>query len=408
MNLLSIGHSQSGGGLQTVFRINNEIKDEEINITTAFKSDEENEADIELKRVRDGKNIFIKIFNYFFISKNYHSIKRILKEGNIDLIHLHSASGLSLSLLLALRKYKGDTKLVYTSHGYGLVCPNYSCYNYSKNKLCTKCIYKKNEMRIVWNKCDRRGYVFSFIRFIDLKLRNIITKNNKIFDTVITPSHYLKKLLDDSKYNFNEVKVVSNPIETVNYSNNRKEDVISYVGRFSEEKNVDLLIQSFSDLVKIKGYENLKLQIIGEGREKNNYKKKIKELNLSNKVYISEKFLNKDELTKMIQPSKVMVLPTGSPETFGLVVLEGIKMKMIPVAYNIGGQAENIERVGIGELYTEMNSKYIKNAIMNALDTYAKSKEQLEKANIVIDDLFSVKEYNNKIKKIYFESLKVN
>ena len=131
-------------------------------------------------------------------------------------------------------------------------------------------------------------------------------------------------------------------------------------------------------------------------------------MNLSNKVYISEKFLNKDELTKMIQPSKVMVLPTGSPETFGLVVLEGIKMKMIPVAYNIGGQAENIERVGIGELYTEMNSKYIKNAIMNALDTYAKSKEQLEKANIVIDDLFSVKEYNNKIKKIYFESLKVN
>ncbi|MBK1407227.1 glycosyltransferase [Staphylococcus hominis] len=405
MNLLSIGHSQSGGGLQTVFRISNKICDKNINIITAFKSDEENKADIELKRIKDYNNIFFKIIGYFFIPKNYYSIKKVLIENEIDIIHLHSTSGLSLSLLFALRKYKKKSKLIFSSHGYGLVCPNYSCYNYSKKKLCTECVFKGKESRVIFKKCDKRGYAYSFLRYLDFRLQNFITKKNKIFDTIITPSNYLKSLLEESKYNFKDIQIISNPIESIRNDFKYKENIISYVGRFSKEKNVDLLIKSFYKLIHLDGYEDVRLQILGSGSEINNYKKIIKELNIENRVFISEKFLNKDELNNKLKHSKIMVLPTGSPETFGLVILEGIKYNMIPITYNIGAQYENIKKLNVGEIFTEMDSDNILKSLVQALNKYEKSQQKIKKANILIDKNFSVKEYHNKLKKLYMNIL---
>ncbi|MEB6197757.1 glycosyltransferase family 1 protein [Mammaliicoccus sciuri] len=408
MNILSIGHSQSGGGLQTVFRISNKIYDKDINIITAFKSDKENKADIELKRIKDYNNIFAKIVGYFFIGKNYHSIKEVLIKNDVDIIHLHSTTGLSLSLLFALRKYKKDSKLIFSSHGYGLVCPNYSCYNYSQNKICTECVFKGKESRVIFKKCDKRGYVYSFLRYLDFRLQNLVTKNNKMFDTVITPSNYLKSLLENSKHNFKDIQIISNPIESIGNNNIFKENIISYVGRFSKEKNVDLLIKSFSELIQIDGYENVKLQVLGSGSELNNYKKIIKELSIENRVFISDKFLNKEELENKLKHSKIMVLPTGSPETFGLVIFEGIKYNMIPVTYNIGAQFENIKKLNVGEIFTEMNSTNILKSLIQALEKYDYSHQRLQKANTLIDKKYSVEEYHNNLKKLYKNVLQVH
>ncbi|MDW3990619.1 glycosyltransferase [Staphylococcus saprophyticus] len=405
MNLLSIGHSEVGGGLQTVFRVNNSIKDEDINVITAFKSSKDNKPDIELRTLKDSKNIFSKIVSYFYIPSNYKNIKRILKNEQIDIVHIHSLSALSLSLLIALRIYKGKAKIIFSSHGYGLVCPNYSCYNYSKNSVCTKCIYKRKEARVVWNKCDKRGYIYSAIRFLDFSLRNVITNNNKMFDCIVTPSQYLKVLLEDSRFNFKKIEAVANPIENIEVSNQKKNDIISYVGRFSKEKNVDMLIKSFHELVRTSGYSHLKLQIIGEGNEKEHYNRLISKLNIKDNVYISDRFLNKKELKEKLNPSKILVLPTGSPETFGLVILEGIKFNMLPIAYNIGGQAENINKIGFGELYNKMSVDTLKDKIKLALSKYNDSTTKLEHANTIINNQFSVENYKNQMKRLYLNML---
>lgn len=256
MRVLSIAASETGGGKQTVFRISNRFNDKGLEIITAFHSEDESIPDINLKRIGDYRNFVKKVIAYFYISDNYQKIKEYLSNNEVDIIHLHGSVHLSLSLLYAIRKYKGKAKVIYTSHGYGLICPNYSCFNYSKGELCKKCAESAKEIRIIGNKCDKRGYLFSSIRYMDFLLRKKVTDNYKLYDYIVTPSEYLKDILIESRHSFNNVRVIANPIDIderhMDFHN--KKDVITFAGRFSTEKNVDLLIESFAELIKIKKY----------------------------------------------------------------------------------------------------------------------------------------------------------
>src|SRR5699024_2471061 len=159
------------------------------------------------------------------------------------------------------------------------------------------------------------------------------------------------------------------------------------------------------ELVRTSGYSHLKLQIIGEGNEKEHYSRLISKLNIKDNVYISDRFLNKKELKEKLNTSKILVLPTGSPETFGLVILAGIKFKMLTIAYNIGGQAENINKIGFGELYNKMSVDTLKDKIKLALSKYNDSTTKLEHANTIINNQFSVENYKNQMKRLYLNML---
>lgn len=405
IQVLSIAHSETGGGIQTVFRINNNINNDNVKIIKAFQSDKKNIADIDLKTIGSYKNPLKKFFAYFFIPSNYSNIKKILKEQEIDIIHLHGGISLSLGILFAIKKFKRNAKVVLSSHGYGLVCPNYSCFNYNTNSPCYDCVKYGGETRIIKNKCDRRGYLYSFLRYIDFVLRKKITNNYSLYDSIVTPSEFLEKLLLNSRHNFKHVKVVSNPIDmkekAITFS--LKKEVITYVGRFSKEKNIDLLIEAFA-LAK-KDNENLYLRILGDGKEKQNYINKVKELGLESSVYISEKFLNRDELGNLLLDSKVLVLPSVSPETFGLVLFEGLRYGLIPVSLNIGAQAENINKIGLGLLYAENEVDHLRRAILEVISNYSTLSMEIKEANRKIDDKFSIGAYQNNIIRVYYDAI---
>jgi glycosyltransferase involved in cell wall biosynthesis len=401
LNILSIGHSERGGGLQTVFRISNNINNPKIKIIKAFCSDELSTADINLKRVRDYKNPIKRIFSYFFIPNNYIGISNYLKNNKVDIIHIHG--NIDISVLLAVKKYKNDTKIVFTSHGYGLVCPTYSCYSYKQESICTECVSFGNEIRVIKNKCDKRGYLFSALRYIDFIIKKKLTNNYSLYDSIVTPSTYLQQLLLNSKHNFKNVNVVSNPIE-VNYfpvSSNSKNDIITFVGRFSKEKNVSHLIDAFSQLLKEQNFKNLKLNILGDGPEKGNYIKKIKEYGIEENVYISENLLSQKDLKKYLIESKALVLPTVSPETFGLVIFEGIRYGLIPICLKIGAQEENISKLKFGLLYENNEVDGLKNAIKEVLTNYKMLSKEISNVNLNIDQNFSVDEYHRKISSLY-------
>lgn len=211
--ILTIAHSEHGGGIQTVFRINNALTHERIRLYKGFEPDEYSKPDLSLKNSKSYKSSVKRLLANIFIPYNYFSIKKFLKANEIDIIHIHSTALLSISSLLAIRKHKGNAKVILTTHGYGLVCPNYSCFDYSKNKICHECVKNGNEFQVFLNKCDKRGRVFSLMRFFDFKLNKLISNNYKMYDKIITPSDYLKNLLLSSTHDFWDIQAISNPID---------------------------------------------------------------------------------------------------------------------------------------------------------------------------------------------------
>lgn len=402
--VLNIGHSQKGGGLQSVFRITNSIKFENLKNYSAYANfEDDSKPDIELKRLSEYKNSVTKLFAYFFIPKNYFSIKNFLKNNEIDVIHLHGSVGLSLGMLYAIKKYKKNSKVILSAHGYGLVCPVYSCYSSKDKIICTKCIRKGNESRVILNSCDRRGRIYSLIRYIDFRLHKLVSDDYKLYDKILTPSDYLKTQLETSRHQFANIQKLANPIqgEENNYSLKDKKNDIVFMGRFSEEKNVQKLIEAFKIVKDDKKYKDVELRILGEGKEKENYIELIRNLNLEQSISISETFLTYEELTDYLKKSKVLVLPTVSPETFGLTILEGIKYGLLPVTYDIGAQAENINKVGVGYLAKYNSVNNLAYNIKKAITDYESKTSDIKKANEVIENEFSVNVYHENLYKIY-------
>lgn len=125
--------------------------------------------------------------------------------------------------------------------------------------------------------------------------RKLILKlaSKKLFK-VICPSRELKKILtDENIFKDNQITVIKDShleIKKIHFLKKIKlEDdffddskILISIGRLTKQKDYPFLIKNFKKLSII--YSDIKLLIIGDGEEKNNFKNLINNLNLNHKV----------------------------------------------------------------------------------------------------------------------------
>ncbi len=110
------------------------------------------------------------------------------------------------------------------------------------------------------------------------------------------------------------------------------------VGRLSKEKGFDDLLRLFKKLTN--KHSNLKLNIVGDGLEKDNLLLLAKELKLGDKV-IFHGYQNKSYINDLLQESSVYVM-TSYTESFGLVLIEAMSYGIPCVAYDSAQGANEI------------------------------------------------------------------
>lgn len=132
-----------------------------------------------------------------------------------------------------------------------------------------------------------------------------------------------------------------------------------YVGRFSEEKNLEFLIRTFDEL------PHLNLHLVGYG-PLGDYLKKLAPKN----VFFLGKVDNKD-LHEYYRKFDVFILPSLS-ETWGLVIEEALNNGMPVLVSDRVGCVGSVVTTDYGIIYESNNNKSLINAIsnMNDLQTY--------------------------------------
>lgn len=110
------------------------------------------------------------------------------------------------------------------------------------------------------------------------------------------------------------------------------------VGRLSKEKGYSDLIDIFKKVHKI--YPDCKLDIIGDGPEKEILKEKIKNNKLSNYIKLHG-FQKKEYINEILKNSSVYVM-TSYTESFGLVLLEAFAFGIPCVAFSSAEGANEI------------------------------------------------------------------
>ncbi len=131
--------------------------------------------------------------------------------------------------------------------------------------------------------------------------------------------------------------IIGNPYSDTMFK--RRDDIprdrdLVYLGRLVSEKGIDLLIRALTGL-RVRGL-TVRLSIIGSGPEEPALRSLAETLGVSGQIdFVGSK--SGEELARLLNAHRVLVVPSRLPEPFGIVALEGIASGCVVVASRAGG-----------------------------------------------------------------------
>ena len=251
----------------------------------------DNKKELLIKENIELKNFYFKYFNFLpkkgFIQSRFSSLViiilsfvpllRLLKKEKPDFIIIHLITSLPLILL---NMFSFKTKFILRISGFP----------------------KLNFLRsFLWKTTSQKIFKVtspSIDLISQLKKKKIFLENNLFFlpDAAINVDNIEKQKLDK--------KI------------NLEKNFFLAIGRLTKQKNFQYLVNEFSDFLKSR--PNQKLLIFGEGEEKDNLQKKIKDYNLTNQIFLKG---NSDSVFIYMKNARAFVLSSLWEEP-GMVMIE--------------------------------------------------------------------------------------
>lgn len=168
--------------------------------------------------------------------------------------------------------------------------------------------------------------------------------------------------------------IIINPIEVKLIERKNKEKKIVSVGRLIEQKNHQLLIEAFSEVVR--QYPNYKLYIYGSGRLKNILKEKIKYLGVEKSVFLSGE---KENIHDEISNAEIFIL-SSDYEGLSNALLEALTIGLPCISTKCAGSIEVIKNYENGILIPVKSKEKLVKSIIELIENPDLSKKLSEKA----------------------------
>lgn len=282
----------------------------------------------------------------------------VLNDFTPDAIHINNFNfQLTPSILYAIKKYKKKAgkgiKVIYTAHDSQLVCPNHLLQQFQSGEKCQRCVTGS-----LWN-CARYSCIHgSRMKSVLGSLEAIIYRNLKtysIFDTIICPSMFIKKMLDQNSIFKDKTHVLTNfseEIDICQYRNNDKvpERYVLYFGRLSKEKGILTLLEVCKQL------PDITFAFIGKGPLEGKLEgiKNVKKLG----------FLSGEILYQYIYNAEFCIFPSECYENCPFTILEAMECATPVIGADIGGIPELIHDQIDGEIFENGNIEDLKKKIL--------------------------------------------
>jgi glycosyltransferase involved in cell wall biosynthesis len=283
-------------------------------------------------------------------SKQYYKVllQKIITE-KFDIVHIHNFFPLlSPSIFYAAKK--AGAKVVMTAHNYRLICPN--ALMFIENKICNDCVGKTIPYPALFKKCYRDNFSATGVTVAMLGFHNIInTWKNKI-DSIICTSEFVKRQLILGGFKEDHLHVKYNFVASNIPPDFEKENYYIYVGRTSNQKGIDLLLNTFQKIQK-------KIVIIGEGPlnfQIEEFAKRNNNIEFLGKLSLGETY-------KKISKAKALISPSLSNEPFGRTITEAFAHGTPVIGSSLGGISELIKDGSNGFLFDPYKESDLGNVI---------------------------------------------
>ena len=232
------------------------------------------------KKLPRGSYIKSRLSYLIIFFLNFNKLKQLINKRNPDFLIIHLMTALPIFLTLFFKK---NTKIILRISG----LPKLNFLRYFFWKIFSNRIYK-----VTCPTIGTYNYLLETKIFDEKKL-------HILYDPAILMKDYAKKK--------------SKKIEVFNFD---KKKFIVGIGRLTKQKNFSLLISAFNEILK--KHPNYLLLILGDGEQKQELLKLIKDLDIKNQVYLVG---HQDNVYKYLINADCFIL-TSLWEDPGFVLLE--------------------------------------------------------------------------------------
>jgi glycosyltransferase involved in cell wall biosynthesis len=170
--------------------------------------------------------------------------------------------------------------------------------------------------------------------------------------------------------------------------------IIGIVAVLRAAKRHKDLIEAVSKIDK-----NVKLFIVGDGPQRENLEKLIKEKNLSDKVIMTGQ---RDDVPEILSDFDIFVLPSRE-EALGTSILEASSCGVPVIGSRVGGIPECVKEDKNGLLFEAMNVDDLKEKLLTLINDKEKLNFYKKNARKFIKENFSVEKMVNETEKLYDE-----
>ncbi len=304
--------------------------------------------------------------------KAYNQIKKVINEGEYDIIHCHTPIGAALTRLAARKARKKGTKVIYTAHGFAF-----------------------------WKGAPKKDWViyYNAEKFLSKYTDILVLINNEDYNTAVE-----KKFRAGKIYKINGVGVNTEKFKFSSPENRKQKRnilgipddgfLILYAAEFIPRKNHIFLIENLKKLID-EGV-NIRCAFIGTGKLLDEIKAKTKELNIQDKVQF---FGYRRDANEFYAAADLVVAP-GSQEGLPVHVLEAMASGLPIVATKIRGHVDLIEDTKNGLLFDYNNSVGFCSAVKRIIAD-EKLQNYMSENNIIKVKKYSVENAIDSMSEIY-------
>lgn len=328
------------------------------------------------------ENVVLTLANYFVDNNIYHVDILSLKEKNHRFYKCHDAVSLHA---LDLEHYKHKSGIFSFNNIYAYTDENknkfneffdkYSCdiaiaTTYSIASLLNSTNVKM--AKVVWEHthfygyCDPVQYYAGFKGLTKKVVNKLITHPQRArlynkLDSVVVLTEKDKKIWEKLHRN---VIAINNPLTLKPIFEERSEgsktiNVVS-VGRLTEQKGFEYLIESFHQMNRSELTDDLRLYIVGDGQLKEKLADKINRYKLNDKIFLLGK---RKDINAIFSDADIYV-SSAVYEGFGLAMVEAQSHGLPIIAFDcLAGPAEII-KPDCGILIDNRNVEQLSEAIM--------------------------------------------
>jgi glycosyltransferase involved in cell wall biosynthesis len=265
--------------------------------------------------------------------------------------HLHNwHKALSPSVFSALRRVAH--RLVISAHDYFLACPNGGYFIYPQHAACE---LVPGSWRCIATACDRRHYAHKLWRVARHWTRQRMLDLNESGAIVLAVHQAMVPLLGRGGIDESRISVLRNPVipwrrTRVKAEQNRH---VFFIGRLDGDKGADLLARAAR-------HAGAPLRIVGDGPLAATIARDNPDAELLG-------WQTRDQIANLIESARMVVSPTLSRETFGLVPLEALMSGVPVVLSRLFPTSDELSRLDLGVVCDPLNERTLAAAITELL-----------------------------------------